>query len=408
MRIAFIVYLFPKISETFILNQIVGLMEQGHEVKIFARYEHKEKNIPSDVEEYDLMNSVQYIPNFTAPRHIQYPFIIIIYQIKTLCNKIFRYLKGNYIKDKNLIVAFVDKIYLWLNPFINNKFDIIYCQFGQNGDLGVAIKRIGIGKKLVIMFHGSDIRMGIEKGGLIYRNIFKYTDCLLSISDYNYSNLIQFGAPPNKILYHPVGIDLKKFPFRSVSLDERNSDPIIILTVARLVEEKGIKYGIQAIANVKNKIPETDIEYRIVGGGPLENELKELVNDLNMNKHIRFLGPMDQNEVAQQMLSSHIFLLPSIAEALPTVLMEAQATGLPVIAAAVGSVSELVIDMESGFLFPARYIDMMVEKIVFLINHPELWKSMGIVGRRHIKENYDINILNKKLCILFQNILNRN
>jgi colanic acid/amylovoran biosynthesis glycosyltransferase len=401
MKIAFMIGEFPKLSETFILNQITGLLDLGCDIEIFAGSNHNEKKVHPDIEKYKLMERVHY---FDIPHNKIKRLLKAIYLITT-----------NFYKSPSRILSALNifrygrtalslRLLYGLILFFNKKFDIIQCHFGSIGNVGVLLKQLGVEGKLVTMFHGRDIRQGMEKGGKIYRQLFDYGDCFLAISDYNYKKLIQFGANPDKIIFHPVGIEIDKFPLKR---QERNkiSSPVIILTVARLVEEKGLKYSIMAINVILKKNPDVALKYYIVGEGPLEEGLKELIKELKLKDIVKCLGSMDQSQVAKEMLKAHIFLLPSIAEALPVVLMEAQAVGLPVIATNVGSVTDVIVDGKSGFLVPERDVNALTEKLEYLIEHPELWPEMGAYGRQFIEENYNIEKLNNRLFKIYQNLI---
>jgi len=401
MKIAFIVGGFPTLSETFILNQITGLIDMGQDVEIFAQFYPNEKKVHPDIEKYNLMERVHYfdVPHNKIKRLLKAIYLITInfhkspLKILSALN-IFKY--GRTSLSLRLLYNLI--------PFLNKKFDIIQCHFGSSGNIGAFLKQLGIEGKLVTMFHGCDIRQGIEKGGEIYNQLFNHGDCFLSISDYNYKNLVQFGVNPDKIVFHPVGIEIDKFSFK---WQEKNkiSSPIVVLTVARLVEEKGLKYSIMAINEILKKNPDLRLRYYIVGEGPLEESLEELISELSLKHIVKCVGSMDQVQVAKEMLKAHIFLLSSIAEALPVVLMEAQAVGLPVIATNVGSVAEVIVDGKSGFLVPERDVDALVERLEYLIGHFEIWPEMGSYGRKFIEEKYDIKKLNQKLVGIYQDIL---
>ena len=104
-------------------------------------------------------------------------------------------------------------------------------------------------------------------------------------------------------------------------------------------------------------------------------------------------------------MQSDIFLLPSIEEALPVVLMEAQAIGLPVIATDVGSTSQIVIDGNTGFIVPKKEPAALEDRLLYLMDHPELWDEMGRNGRNVVESRYDINVLNRKLVDIYQEVL---
>jgi len=132
--------------------------------------------------------------------------------------------------------------------------------------------------------------------------------------------------------------------------------------------------------------------------------LKNLTHELGIEKNIVFLGEMTHDEIIELMGKASIFILPSIAEALPVVLMEAQVSGLPVIATNVGSISEIILDNESGFIVPPMDSGALAEKLEYLLKNPEKWPLMGAIGRKHIEKKFDILKLNKKLVDLYSRL----
>jgi colanic acid/amylovoran biosynthesis glycosyltransferase len=403
MNIAFIIEEFPALSETFILNQITGLLDLGHRVDIFAKTNPGEEKVHQDVKKYDLMDKTHYL--------LQVPQNMIIRFLKALL-LIIKNLHRNpclIIKALNFLKRGKDSLFLrnlyYVIPFLDNDYDIIQCHFGPNGNIGARLKQIGLKGKLVTMFHGYDIRLGLEKGKDFYSQLFEFGNTFLSISDYNHRNLICLGADPKKIVFHPVGIDTDKYPFKWNQAKTEDSKDITIITVARLCEDKGLQYGIRAIKKLQDQKPELHLKYNIIGAGPLENRLNSLVRELNLNTVVHFLGPMEEEGVRRNMQSAHIYLLPSVAEALPVVLMEALSTGLPVVATTVGSISQLIMNGKTGFLVPPRDIDALSDRLIYLIEHPELWPQMGQRGSEFIKKNYDIKILNKRLTQIYSQLL---
>ncbi|MBF0571578.1 MAG: glycosyltransferase [Candidatus Omnitrophica bacterium] len=394
MTIIFMVDSFPCISETFILNQITGMIDGGHEVFIFSAGRSYEKNYHEDVHKYELLKRIYYhneMPSSKLKRVLWIIFMILAYghrNPKAIFNSLnfFKYGKEAF------SLNYLYKVMLFLGV---NKADIILCHYGHNGNLAALMKELGIAGKVVTMFHGYDIRRGLETQGL-YKLLFKRADAILSISDYNYKHLLEFGAPVERVRYHPVGIDTKRY----ASIKPKTIDagmPVKILTIGRLVEEKGFSYAIEAIHQLVFKKGLTNIEYYILGDGPLRKELEAYGQKLQLKNKIYFLGYQVQEGVDQLLARSHLFILPSVAEALPVVLMEAQAAGLPVVATNVGSVSQVMLDTLSGFIVPARDVTAMCDKLEYLICNPDRWGMMGQAGRKHIQENYDIKELNQRL-----------
>ncbi len=403
MRIAFIVDSFPILSETFILNQITGLIDLGHEVEIFSGARPTERDFHNDIQKYDLLNHTYYHNDKPSNKWVR--FIEAAWLFFSNAHKnpkaIFRSL--NFLKyGRNaLSLTYFYKAILFV---CIGRFDIIQCHFGPNGNLGVLLKELGIRGKLVTMFHGYDIRQGIEQGGDIYKKLFERGECFLSISYYNYKYLIEFGLDSQKIINHPVGIDLTRFPFKQRNFFKKKGDIVKIITIARFIKVKGLHYGIQAINQLVHEKGIRNIEYRIVGDGELQGELREMVEKYQLQEVVHFVGAQNQEGISSLLQGSDLYFLPSIAEALPVVLMEAQAVGLPVVATNVGSVAELIKDNLSGFLVSSEDSVEMANKLMYLIENPEIWKSFAQVGRVFIEDHYDIKKLNQRLVEIYQKI----
>lgn len=407
MKIAFIVDTFPVLSETFILNQITGLLDLGHEVDIFSY--NKQNHIATmhtDVKTYDLLNRTYY-PEMTG--FMPWPKLKAVLLIAVNFHKN----PAAILKSLSVFKYTRDALRVKLLPsclsrFKNHSYDIIHCHYGPNGNLGVLLKEIGgIEGKVVTMFHGYDIRLGLTCGSNIYAHLRDKGDLFLAISNYSREQLERLGFDSRKIVDHPVGIDMDRFPLRwrdrDMPLNHRGR--VKILSVARLTREKGIEYGIMSIHELLKSNPGIDVEYNVVGEGVLRDELKRLSVRLGLEGVVRFLGEMEQIGVAKQMREAHIFLLPSVVEVLPVVLMEAQAVGLPVVATDVGGVSEIVADEKSGFLVPAQNVIALASKLEYLIKHPDIWPEMGTCGRMLVEKQYDIKKLNQRLVKIYNALL---
>ena len=405
MRIAFIVDAFPALTETFVLNQITGLIDRGHNVEIFSGRGSEKNESSPEIAKYDLLAHTYYHNDKPAGKfaRIVKALGIFLVNFHKAPLVILRSLDFFRYGGDSLSLSLFYKAILFINA---GKFDIIHCHFGTNGNVGALLKELGIKGKLVTMFHGYDIRLGIKKGGGIYKRLFEQGDLFLSISKYNYDNLVAFGADPDKIITHPVGVDIKEIPFKSSkdSLKEANGT-VKIVTVARLIEEKGLFYGLKAIKELVEKSPGRNLEYRIIGAGPLKDKLASMAEELGLKETVYFLGAIPHKEVIKALSESDIFFLPSRAEALPVVLMEAQAVGLPVVATSVGSVSDIVADGKSGFIVPGKDTAAMAGKLKHLIDHPECWPQMGRMGWERVEENYDVNKLNDRLVEIYKKLI---
>jgi colanic acid/amylovoran biosynthesis glycosyltransferase len=407
LSVAFLVPQFPSVSTTFILNQITGLIDRGHDITILALGREENGSLHDDISKYRLPERTSYLPR---------PPANTIRRIAKALPLFCRYFpQGSRTLLRSLSVARYGKQSTSLDLFFaaasllngTRTFDVIHCQFGQTGNLAVLLREVGaLSGKVVTTFHGYDMRLGAKQGPQIYNWLREKGDCFLSISDYNGRLLERWQFPARKIIHHPVGIQLERFPFRQPHLPSGTGrDTLRIVTVARLVQEKGLEYGIRAVAALIHRAPELKITYEIVGAGHLEQSLKALVRQFGLTDKIQFLGPLPQAQVASVMSDSHLFLLPSIAEALPVVIMEAQAIGLPVLATDVGSVAELIIDGKTGCLVPPRNETALTEKVLFLARSPHLWEEIARNSRALVESRYDVNRLNDRLVNIYYSLL---
>ncbi|MGH7908946.1 MAG: glycosyltransferase [Thermodesulfobacteriota bacterium] len=403
---AFIVTYFPRLSQTFILNQITNLLEMGHDVEIFAQFNPNEKKVHSDVEKYGLIERTHYV--VMPPNKIKCVLKAIYLIITNFHRSSPRILKSlnipKYGKDTlSLIYTLI--------PFLDKSFDIIHCHFGPNGIIGVYLKEMGIPGRYITSFHGYDVNSYPRIAGKnVYSDLFKRGSIFTCNTNFTKQRVIELGCAEKKILILPAGLPIGRFKFSERKIQDK--EPIKILTVGRLAEEKGHRYAIEAISEVVKKYK--NIEYIIAGDGPLRSELESLVSKLEIQSYLKFLGGVDQDEVLELYQQSHIFILPSViaksggTEGQGLVLQEAQAAGLPVLSTPIGGIPEGVLDGKSGFLVPERDVDALANKIEYLIEHPELWSEMGRCGRKLVEEKYDIQKLNQRLVKIYNALLTHN
>jgi colanic acid/amylovoran biosynthesis glycosyltransferase len=203
-----------------------------------------------------------------------------------------------------------------------------------------------------------------------------------------------------------VGVRLGPDQFRPRTLDP--GEAVTILTVARLVEKKGLEYGIRAVARLK--AAHSSVRYRIAGDGELRPRLQSLIRELDLESEVTLLGSRTMAQVAELYRSSHLFLLPSVTagdgdmEGQGLVLQEAQAAGLPVVSTRHNGIPEGVRDGETGFLVPERDPAALAERLSYLVEHPEVWPAMGRAGRALVEAEFDIEILNDRLVDIYHSL----
>lgn len=409
MKILFIVGQFPLLSETFILNQITGLIDRGHEVQIYAT-QRAEGEWHDDVDKYDLSKRTFFCKEIPKGRIKRY---LRAFQLSCMLGRSNPAMLLHAVKALKYGHRFSrSMIFFELNSLKGlQQYDIINCHFGYHGNRGMLLREIGaLNGKLVTTFHGVDMSAGLKKGGRkIYDSLFERGDLFLPISERWRKRLIDLGCDETKIQVHRMGIDCRRFAFKP-RLPILNG-PFKITTVARMVEKKGLEFGINAFAKLKKEYE--NVEYIIVGDGPLKPELELLIKKLNIQNYVRILGSLEQNSVVEILDSSHLFMLPSVTasdgdqEGIPVVLMEAMAAGLPVVSTIHSGIPELVEDGLSGFLVPEKDENALFEKLKYLFENSHRCAEMGNQGRKIVEARYDINRLNDKLVKIYEHLLSK-
>jgi colanic acid/amylovoran biosynthesis glycosyltransferase len=410
MRIAFLVDQFPSLSETFILNQITGLIDRGHEVDIYGDRPGNMQKTHAEIQQYNLLERTYYtpIPTNALGRIISAIFLFLRHFFrapKVLLRAInfVRYNSTHYGKP----ASFLKPLYLIIPWLDKAPYDVILCHYGRNGLKAILLRDLGITQgKIAVFFHGYDISRYLDMHGEnTYNYLFQQADLLLPISQHWQKKLIDLGCNPNKTLVHHMGINCIKFNYIKPSSQEQFS----LLSVARLVEKKGLEYSIRAVAQLIPHYP--NLQYRIIGDGVLKQELENLIKQLNVSNQIKLLGWKQQQEIINIMENSALVLAPSVTshngdcEGIPVCLMESMAKGLAVISTYHSGIPELIEDGRSGYLLPERDISGIVNTIKILLNDIKLRTKIGLAGRQKVEQEYNIELLNNRLEEILQQLL---
>jgi len=200
-------------------------------------------------------------------------------------------------------------------------------------------------------------------------------------------------APPGKVelLYH--GIDLARFPRNAAigSARDGSSEPVVILSVARLVEKKGTDVLLEALARIS---PALQWRFVHVGGGPLLKSLQGRAARLGIERRVTWRGALTQDEVLAEYRKADVFALASrIArdgdrDGLPNVIAEAQSQGLACVATRVSAIPELVRDGQTGILIPENDAEALARALESLIADPARRRALGQAAQTRVREGF--------------------
>jgi glycosyltransferase involved in cell wall biosynthesis len=177
-----------------------------------------------------------------------------------------------------------------------------------------------------------------------------------------------------------------------------------LVTVARLTWKKGLHYAIHAARELKRR--GVVFKYDIIGGGEDYESLEMAINDFQLRDRVTLHGSKDPGEILDYLRQADIFILPSINEGAGVVLLEAQATGMPVVSTWVGGIPETVREGKTGLLVPARDSVALADAVEKLVADPGLRERLGREGRRHASQ-FETRAIGSQLVTIYQSAIER-
>jgi colanic acid/amylovoran biosynthesis glycosyltransferase len=412
MRIAIVVQGFPKLSETFVLNHIKGLLDKGHEVNIFATSQEEKHLIHPDAHKYEVLKLTFFSP--TRENGFKRLF------------KIFKNTFQHPISHFKLLATF-NPIkhgkqgllgYLWfdMEAFAQNKkksFDIIHCHFGNNAKTAIIAKKLGyIEGKVIVHFHGHDLlRDDFIKAQHNYKTVIKFADGIIFnsqfLKDVFLSKFQKTNSIPSAIIHAPI--DVNNFSF----LPKVKTRKIFnIVTVGRLVSWKGQVEVIHSLALLLKKQPSLQLHYHIVGDGEDFNKLTTLISQLHLEQYITLWGAQKQDFIRELLSTTDLFVLFGLTnkrgeiDTQGVVIQEASAMGIPVIISDAGGMHEGVINGETGLIVPEGDRNELAQTLFNLYQNPELLMAMKHKGPDYIKVNFDIVPITNQTLEFYSQIIN--
>lgn len=281
--------------------------------------------------------------------------------------------------------------------FQQNKIGVVLAEYGLTG-LGIFKACRELNMPLVVHFHGADAYLNelIECHRDRYRRMFDYASAIIAVSKHMTVQLVRIGAPAEKVFYNAYGVELDRFRQEWSSRSQ-----LQVLSVGRFVEKKAPYLTILAFKKVLERVPGARLV--MAGAGPLLDVCSRMTKSLHIEDKVELRGIIDHEDVATLMQQSSVFvqhsLVPSSgdSEGTPVAILEAGATGLPIVSTRHAGITDAVIHGETGFLVEEGDSDGMAEFVYQLLTNPELAQKMGKKSREHIAANFDMEHSIKKL-----------
>lgn len=388
MKIAYVINLFPKLSESFILNEIVELLKNGHDVQIYSFIKPMEEVAHEEVEKYQIIEKTSYF----SLKHL----------LKTNFISLLKYFLYGVIQDLSDLSKYNLKRNLKMAYFATimekNGVEFIHTHFASMGNIA---RKLGKMLRLQYTFTAHAFEIFINPNIKMLKQNIDGAAYVFTPSKYNKQYLIDLtDCDENKIEIIHATIDPAKF-FRTKKSDKKQ-----IIMAARLVEKKGMEYMIKAMKDITRRYP--DAILKIIGDGPLLNELIQLVRINNLENNVKFLGSISDEEYFNELESSIIAVLPCIIsengdrDVCPLTLQEAMSMEIPVISTNVHSIPELIDDGITGKLVPPKNEKALADAVIELLGDEGLRHRMGENGRKKIMEEFNVEIQMKKQVMLWQ------
>jgi glycosyltransferase involved in cell wall biosynthesis len=238
---------------------------------------------------------------------------------------------------------------------------------------------------LVVHFHGFDasVRSVLDEYGPRYPEMFEQAARIIAVSRAMRRKLIAMGASPRKVSYNPCGVDCDDFTGAAPG-----TAPPVFVSVGRFVEKKAHSLTIEAFAHVQRVEPTARL--RLIGDGPMFDHSRDVARRLGVDGSVDFLGQQPPAAVRQELRNARCFVQHSIqaangdCEGTPVGILEAGATGLPVVATRHGGIPDVVVEGETGFLVEERHVGEMADRMLTLASSPTLAAHMGERARARI------------------------
>ena len=374
---------FGHISETFITDQSIGV---GDHIKMLV------------------CNKTENIDKIDPP----FPVVEVADVPSGFQDRLFSFLnrKRRRIEKYSLPYKTESKIHEILQE---KKIELIHCHYGPSG-----LAMLDLAKKfsipLLVTFHGYDASFLLRDEEYKRRlsSLFDYAYCIV-VSKEMERALKRVGMISGRHKLIPCGVKVD-----SIKRKERGStikDEILtVLHSGRLTEKKGVGDLLKVIEELKT-ISNASFQFKIIGGGDELPNLRKFVEENKMENYVSFLGPIPHKEVLQNMLKADLFVLNSRiakngdSEGLPVSILEAMATGLPVVSTIHAGIPEAISHDYNGLLVPEKDNEKLKENILLLLKSPEKRELLGVNARKTVENNYSHKKNIEQILNFYQEII---
>lgn len=405
LRVAYLISQYPAYSHTFILREITQLREKGLDIRAISINEPDRS-----LEKLTGIEKAEAEQTFYVKRQGAFNTYRALWQ--TLISNPYGLLKGLQtaitLGGWNIKRGLYHFFYLleavligqWMH---DQKLTHLHVHFATPAaSVGLLCKKV-FGITFSFTVHGPDEFYDTSYYCLVEK--IEAADFIICISYYARSQLMKLSPVSawSKFKICRLGVDSNRFtPKQKKATDQK----LHLLCVGRLTPAKGQAILLNAVAQLINQ--SVPVQVCFVGMGPDLEALQAHAEELNISQYVNFAGAIDQDHILDYYQLADIFVLPSFAEGLPVVLMEAMAMAIPCVTTNITGIPELIKNEQNGLLVPASDVDAMTKAIRYLIENPQIYQQISIESRNKVLAEYDLfkntqdlfNILTQNINVL--------
>lgn len=310
------------------------------------------------------------------------------------------------------LLADLKTFFALIKIFWQERPDVVHLNSPKAGGLGALAARIAGIKKIIYTAHGWTFN---EPRGWLTKKIIWFVSWLMmllvhtaiTITESEQTQGLEMPWCAGKIKLIRNGLAAPHFLPRAAARAKLNEhsvlikpDTILIGTIAELHRNKGLKYLIKALAGLPRD-RDSDFAWQavIIGSGEEKNNLEQLITDLKIENQIKLVGFIEN--AAELLPAFDIFVLPSLKEGLPYVVLEAGLARLPVIATAVGGLPEVISEGKFGFLVPPAKTKPLIKSLTFLIEHPAWRQELGQNLEQRVVAEYSLTKMVEQIVEIY-------
>lgn len=390
MNVLYYLHSFPKLSESFILNEIYELEQRGHEVAVFALNRPSGDVFHEEMEEISATVHYADAPSLEDGLELLSPTVL---DSDLLASAAFP-------ADPKLHAANLFHAKRGIDFLAEADFDVdvVHSHFARPYQFGAQFLAMQAGVPHTITTHAYDLYSDLASEHT--ERLLARADRVVTISEYNRRYIEDDLGISTPVDVVHAGIRPEKF--RST----RETEGHRVVTVARFVEKKGLRYAIDAVAEVAADIP--DVEYHIIGSGPQQSDLERRAAEVGVESNVTILKNVSDERLIAELDEAACFLLPSVVaedgdrDGIPVVLMEAMAMQTPVVSTRVSGIPELVADGENGLLTEPRNATAVAEAVQQILIGDIDGEMLGKRARETVLDAFNSETTVEKLESTFE------